>query len=77
MFDKKTIFALYHIYDTIIDDIISRESKRIGFFDTKKQCIDVIERYKNFNGFKDHSVACFKILEYQIGQEYWRDEFLS
>lgn len=76
MSELKVVFALYHIYDRIIYDIASRESKRIGFFETKKQCIDLIDVYKNSNGFKDHPETCFKIFEYKIGQEYWRDEFL-
>ena len=46
MSDLKVVFALYHIYDRIIDDIISRESKRIGLFETKKECIELINVYK-------------------------------
>ena len=76
MFNPKIVFALYHIYDTIIDGIVSRESKRIGFFESKDKCLDLIERYKSYNGFKEHPATCFKIFEYEIGQEYWYDEFL-
>lgn len=76
MSEIKVVFALYHIYDRIIDDIVSRESKRVGFFETKEQCVELIRKYKNYNGFKEYPEACFKIFEYVIGKEYWRDDFL-
>lgn len=76
MSNPSEIYALYHIYNREIDGIIEKESKRIGFFETRQQCSDIIEAYKNFKGFRDYPATCFKILEYKIGQEYWRDEFL-
>lgn len=76
MSEVKVVFALYHIYDRSINGIVSKESKRIGFFRNKKQCMDLIDVYKNSDGFKDHPETCFKVFEYEIGHEYWRDEFL-
>jgi len=69
------IFALYHIYDRTFDDVDWREFKRIGLFNTKKQCEDLVESMKDSKGFRDHPVTCFKIFEYEIGREYWRTEF--
>jgi len=71
----KVIFALYHIYDRVIDGIVSKESKRIGFFESQNKCMELICAYKKFNGFKDYPETCFKIFEYEIGQSYWREEF--
>ena len=71
------IFALYHIYDRIIDDTLSREIKRIGFFESRKECIELIEIFKGYKGFRDYPETCFQIFEYEIGKSYWRDEFLA
>lgn len=57
------------------DDIISREGKRIGVFETKEQCTELISVYKNSAGFKDNPETCFKIFEHEVEQEYWRNEF--
>ena len=76
MFKSKMIFALYHIYDRIINDISFKESKRIGFFETREQCLELINMYINFAGFKEYPKTCFKILEYEIGRNYWIDDFL-
>ena len=71
------IFALYHVYDIIIDEVSLREIKRIGFFDSRKKCTEIIERYKGYVGFRDYPETCFQIFEYEIGKSYWRDEFLA
>ena len=71
----KVIFALYHIYERSFEGINWRDSKRIGLYNTKKDCEDVIETMKDSKGFRDHPVKCFKIFEYEVGQTYWRDEF--
>ena len=75
MSKPSVIFALYHIYDRTFDDVDWREFKRIGLFNTKKQCEDLVESMKDSKGFRDHPVTCFKIFEYEIGREYWRTEF--
>ena len=71
------IFALYHIYDRTIDGIISREIKRTGFFGSRRRCIEIIEIFKEYKGFRDYPETCFKKFEYEIGEEYWRNEFLA
>ena len=76
MYKSKKVFALYHIYDSAINDITFKEIKRIGFFETEEQCVELISIYKKFNGFQNHPETCFKIFEYEIGRDYWRDEFL-
>lgn len=75
MSKPKVIFALYHIYDRTFDSVDWQEFKRIGLFNTKKQCEELIETMKDSKGFRDHPVTCFKVFEYEIGQAYWRDEF--
>lgn len=75
MSKPQVLFALYHIYDKCIEGVTWRESKRIGFFNTEKQCENVIKTMKDSVGFKDYSVTCFKIFEYKVGQAYWREEF--
>lgn len=77
MSKPKVVFALYHIYDRTFDGVAWREIKRIGFYNTKKQCKDVIESMKDSVGFSDHPVTCFKIFEYELGKTYWREEFQS
>ncbi|MDT2660316.1 hypothetical protein P7E02_10570 [Enterococcus hulanensis] len=75
MSKPKVIFVLYHIYERTFDGIDWRERKRIGFFNTRKECKDVIGTMKDSKGFRDHPVTCFKIFEYEVGKTYWRDEF--
>lgn len=75
MSDKKIVYALYHIYDKIIDGVLSRETKRIGFFETREECVNLIRVYRKYVGFRDHPISCFKIFEYEMGKEYWRKEF--
>lgn len=75
MSKPRMVFALYHIYDRTFDGVAWREIKRIGFYNTKKQCADVVETMKDSVGFRDHPVTCFKIFEYKVGQTYWREEF--
>ena len=75
MSKPKVIFVLYHIYNRTFDGVAWRESKRIGFFNTRKECKDVIKTMKDSKGFRDHSVTCFKIFEYEIGKTYWQNEF--
>lgn len=75
MSKPKVVFALYHIYDRTFDGVAWREIKRIGFYNTKKQCKYVIETMKDSVGFRDHPVTCFKIFEYELGKTYCREEF--
>ena len=71
------IYALYHIYDEAVDEIPNKEIKRIGYFETKEECEALIKVFKTYVGFRDYPESCFKIFEYEVGKEYWRNEFLS
>lgn len=51
--------------------------KRIGFFKTKEECLKLIDTYKIYDGFRDYPESCFKIFEYELGKEYWYEEFLN
>jgi len=70
------IYALYHIYDDIVEEISYKQIKRIGYFKTKEECRAIIKIFKTYVGFKDYPESCFKIFEYEVGKEYWREEFL-
>ncbi len=70
------IYALYHIYDSKIDGIIIRETKRIGFYATRKECGEKIIKFHKYIGFRDYPISCFKILEYRVGEVYWKKEFI-
>ena len=75
MYNNNKIYAVHHIYDSIIDDIVVRETKRIGFCDTRKECMKVIIRHHKYVGFRDYPISCFKILEYtfDFGEVYWKE----
>lgn len=75
MSKPNVLFALYHIYGRSFKGVEWREFKRIGLYSTKIQCEDIIETMKASVGFRDHPVTCFKILEYKVGETYWREEF--
>lgn len=70
------IYALYHIYEKKIDEIAYKEVKRIGYFETKDECENMIRVFKTYVGFRDYPETCFKIFEYEVGKEYWRKEFI-
>lgn len=70
------IYALYHIYDDIVEEITYKQIKRIGYFKTKEECRDIIKIFKTYVGFRDYPESCFKIFEYEVGKDYWRKEFL-
>lgn len=70
------IYALYHIYDDIVEEITYKQIKRIDYFKTKEGCKDIIKVFKTYVGFRDYPESCFKIFEYEVGKEYWRKEFL-
>ncbi len=71
------IYALYHIYEETVDETVYKQIKRIGYFETKGECEDIIKVFKTYVGFRDHPESCFQIFEYEVGREYWRKEFLS
>ncbi len=71
------IYALYHIYDSKVDDTIIRETKRIGFYNTREECKEKIIKYHKYIGFRDYPISCFKILEYCMGEVYWKEEFTN
>ena len=73
----KTIFSLHHIYERIIDGVTLKTIKNIGFFESREECKGTIETHKDYEGFRDHPETCFKIFEYEMGREYWRDEMLT
>lgn len=76
LYNDNIIYALYHIYDSVIDDIVIRETKRIGFYTTREECKDVILKHHKYVGFRDYPISCFKILEYTLGEVYWKEEFV-
>lgn len=76
MYDSDRLFALFHVYNRTIEDITYKEVKQIGVFQTREECVKIINRYKHYVGFRDYPETCFKIFEYEIGKEYWRDEFM-
>ena len=70
------IYALYHIYDDIVEEITYKQIKRIDYFKIKEECKDIIKVFKTYVGFRDYPESCFKIFGYEVGKEYWRKEFL-
>lgn len=70
------IYALYHIYDTKIDNVVIRKTKRIGLYATRKECREKIIEFHKYIGFRDYPISCFKILQYRLGEVYWKDEFI-
>ena len=75
LYSDNIIFALYHIYEYEIDNTVIREVKRIGFYTTRKECKEVIIRHHKYVGFRDYPISCFKVLEYTLGEVYWKEEF--
>lgn len=45
------------------------QTKDMGYFSSEKDAKEVIEKYKNLKGFKDHNVNCFKIKKKKLELE--------
>ena len=54
------IYALYHIYDDIVEEITYKQIKRIGYFKTKEECRDIIKIFKTYVGFRDYPELCLE-----------------
>lgn len=75
---KNMIYQLSHEYS-------ERESEsgeplfhniELGYYDSKKRVNEIILKYKNLKGFKEHSVKCFKIKKWKVPLKEVRGNFL-
>ena len=52
------------------------DDKLIGFFSTKEKALEIVDKYKEMEGFRDFSEG-FKIRTVIIGKDYYTKGFKS
>ena len=52
------------------------DEKHIGSYLTYEEAASVVEKYKQFEGFRD-APDCFYIDKYEIGKLYWPEGYYS
>ena len=53
------------------------ETKAIGVFSSRSLAEKTIMKYKELPGFKEFSIGCFYISEYDLDQELWTEGFVE
>ena len=64
------IYRVYHVNPKNDDE------KPIGVYCSEQEALEVIEKYKRFEGFKD-SPDCFYIDKYELDKTYWTEGYYS
>jgi len=74
------VYLLEHSYEVIYDDISEayyNETKTIGIYASREKAEEVIQRYKNIQGFNKYPETCFYISEWlgiqKTSEESWED----
>ena len=70
------IYLLQHSYEKKYKGELFDETKTIGIYSTKEKAEEVVQKYKNIVGFKNHPVDCFYISEYPIDKDHWSEGFV-
>lgn len=65
----KKVYMLYHRNQ-------KNDDKLIGFFSTKEKALEIVDKYKEMEGFRDFSEG-FKIRTVIIGKDYYTKGFKS
>ena len=65
-----TIYRVYHVNPKNDDE------KPIGVYSSYEEATRIVERYKNFEGFRD-APDCFYIDKYELDKEYWTEGYYS
>ena len=71
------VYVLWHVYELSDDFGEHDEEKLIGIFSTEEKAKEAIQSHKDLDGFKDLSLACFEIYEYELDSSSWNDGFTT
>lgn len=69
------VYLLQHSY-LIDDESDTYETKIIGIYSTEQKAMDVVESYKNKEGFKNYPQD-FYIDKYKIDENFWSEGFIK
>ena len=64
------VCLLYHTHEIIDDFGTHDDEKLIGVFSSLKKANEVIDKYKNLEGFRDCPLTCFTIDEYEVDKTF-------
>ena len=72
------VFLLWHIHELADDFGTHDEEMLIGVFSSSKIANDTIQKFKNLDGFRDYSLDCFMIEEYEVDKPTnWTEGFCT
>ena len=72
------VCLLYHTHEIIDDFGTHDDEKLIGVFSSLKKANEVIDKYKNLEGFRDCPLTCFTIDEYEVDKTFnWAEGFCT
>ena len=71
------VYLLQHSYEINYEGISFNNTKIIGIYSTKEKAEDVVQRYKNIQGFNKYPISCFYIDEYQLDENQWTEGFVG
>ena len=60
------VYLLWHTHEITDDFGTHDEEKLIGVFSSFEKANDTTEKYKNLDGFREYSLNCFMIDEYEL-----------
>ena len=70
------VFLLWHTHELTDDFGTHDEEKLIGVFSSPQIANDTIQKLKNLEGFRDNSLDCFMIDEYEVDKPTsWTEGF--
>ena len=70
------VFILQHSYEICHEGVSIDRTKFIGAYSTKEKAEEVVQRYKNIEGFRDYPITCFYIDEYLLDKDNWSEGFV-
>ena len=71
------VYVLWHVYEQSDDFGEQDEEKLIGIYSTEEKARDAIQSHKDLEGFKDLTLECFEIHEYELDRSSWNDGFTT
>lgn len=71
------VYFLQHSYEIDYQGASIERTKTIGIYSTKEKAEEVVQRYKDIEGFNKHPITCFYIYEYDLDKDNWTEGFVG
>ena len=71
------VYLLWHVHELTDDFGTHEDEKLIGVFSSESKANETIQHFKNLEGFRDCSLDCFIIDEYEVDEPNWTEGFIT